>query len=134
MSTVDWCLLGVSLALPLVTVGYALVVNVDLFRSWSRSQDVAADLLATGTPGTAVVVTSQWDGRVVNLEYQVGLTLRVTVPGRAPYDVRTTESVDPVRAGALQPGATVAVRVDAADPQHVLVDFSQPATRPTAIG
>jgi hypothetical protein len=106
----------------------AVIRNVRQFSSVT-----AADpFLTSGTPGTARVLSADWTGAVINLEYVCRIGLRVQIPGRQTYDVNIEQRVDPVRMAALQPGTTVAVRVDPADPHSVRIDFSQPTQAPGA--
>src|SRR5271165_1598533 len=93
----------------------------------------AADAQPTsGTPGTARVLSAEWTGAVINLEYVCQIGLRVEIPGREPYDVKIEQRVDPLRLAALQPGTTVAVRVDPANPVNIRIDFTQVTTPPGA--
>jgi len=56
----------------------------------------AADAqLTSGTPGTARVLSAEWTGAVINLEYVCQIGLRVEIPGREPYDVKIEQRVDP---------------------------------------
>jgi hypothetical protein len=60
---------------------------------------------------------------------------RVEIPGREPYDAGISQPLDAAvlvtlgldgRNWDVKPGKTFAVRVDSADPQKVLIDFSRP--------
>jgi hypothetical protein len=84
-------------------------------------------------PGTAQVVSVQEtdvgfgpvDGPTDELRCKIAL--RVQLPGRAPYDTTILQLVDLVdHRPNLQPGATVVVTADSADPQNVRIDFTQP--------
>jgi hypothetical protein len=77
--------------------------------------------LTAALDGKAQIVSSEWLGRVVNLEYVYRVVLRVEVAGRAPYEATVEQGFDPMRAAALQPGSTVAVRIAADDPQYVKI-------------
>src|SRR5581483_6233660 len=99
-------------------------------RQLSKDQAAADSLLASGIAGTAQILSADWTGAVINLEYvcRIGLTVQTSELG--PYDAHIELRVDPVRLGAMQPGATVAVRVDRSNPQNVLIDFDQPILPP----
>ena len=97
-----------------------------------KSVGAADPLLTSGTPGSARVLSADWTGAVINLEYVCRIRLRVEIPGREPYDVTIEQRVDPLRLAALQPGTTVAVRVEPADPLNVRIDFSQLTETPGA--
>ncbi|MUL76469.1 SHOCT domain-containing protein [Mycolicibacterium sp. CBMA 226] len=87
-----------------------------------------------GTPGNARVsslknfATSR--GGYQNV-WQVGL--RVEIPGQQPYDVIRRQWFTQDEVGRLQPGSTVAVRVNRKKPHKVYVDLSQPSTRPVEV-
>ena len=78
-------------------------------------------LMATGRQGTATVTAIRDTGLTVNENPQVELDLQVSVDGTAPYAVTHRQVVSRVAIPAFQPGATVPVRVDPADPQTVLI-------------
>jgi hypothetical protein len=78
-------------------------------------------LMATGRQGTATVTAIRDTGLTVNENPQVELDLQVAVDGAAPYAVTHRQVVSRVAIPAFQPGATVPVRVDPADPQTLLI-------------
>lgn len=81
-------------------------------------------LLRDGTPGTARVLSTRDTGVIVNnVNLVVELGLLVTVAGRPPYEARVRHVLGGrTQWGAIQPGMTVAVRVDPSDPAKVAVD------------
>jgi hypothetical protein len=93
------------------------------------------EVLASGTPGTAQVLYAGTGGRMVIVrgEQLLQIALRVQVADWAPYDIQIQQPVGPVQAGALQPGATVEVRVDPANPGNVAIDFSKPIRPPQPV-
>jgi hypothetical protein len=112
-------------------------VDVKLAPVRALKEQVVAQnaVLASGTPGTAQVLFAGTGGPMVIVGggQLVQIVLRVQVAGRAPYDVQIQQPVGPVEAGALQPGATVEVRVDPANPGNVGIDFSKPIRPPQAV-
>ena len=78
-------------------------------------------LMATGRQGTATVTGIRDTGLTVNENPQVELDLQVSVDGGAPYAVTHRQVVSRVAIPAFQPGATVPVRVDPADPHTLLI-------------
>ena len=77
-------------------------------------------LMAMGQQGTATVTAIRDTGLTVNENPQVELDLEVQVNGGAPYAVTHRQIVSRVALPAFQPGASVPVRIDPADP-HVLL-------------
>ena len=78
-------------------------------------------LMASGRQGTATVTAIRDTGLTVNENPQVELDLQVHLDGAAPYPVTHRQVVSRVAIPAFQPGATVPVRVDPADPQTLLI-------------
>jgi hypothetical protein len=82
-------------------------------------------VLATGTPGTAEILGVTPTGTVINeINYVCRFQLRVLLPGAAPYDVETKDTVPITAMGAIVPGAVVAVRADPSDRTKVFIDFA----------
>lgn len=86
----------------------------------------SSDLLTTGTPGRATITSFTDTGGREGADPRVVLDLEVTVAGGAPYAARVTAAVPQVSLGKLQPGASVAVRVDPGDPSALAIDWAQP--------
>ena len=78
-------------------------------------------LMATGRQGTATVTAIRDTGLTVNENPQVELDLQVSVDGSPAYAVTHRQVVSRVAIPAFQPGATVPVRVDPADPHTLLI-------------
>jgi hypothetical protein len=80
-------------------------------------------------------------GRILSLE-QTGehsetaqgckIGLRVEIPGHPPYDVTVRRLVQLIHIPRVQPGATIPIQVDPADPQKIRIDFDQPIAPPQA--
>jgi hypothetical protein len=97
-----------------------------------RNVTTVDPVMTSGTPGKALILSADWTGTVINLEYVCRIALRVEIPGREPYDATVEQRVDPLRLATLQPGTTVAIRVDPAESLNVQIDFSQPTAPPGA--
>jgi hypothetical protein len=52
----------------------------------------------------------------------------VEIPGHQPYDVEVERDIHHIHVPRVQPGATIPVLVDPANPQRVRIEFSQPIT------
>ena len=86
-------------------------------------------VLATGKPGQATIMGLTPTGTVINeINYVVRFQLRVQLPGQAPYDVETKETVPITSMAMLVPGTVVSVRVDQAKPELVFIDWQQGVT------
>lgn len=77
---------------------------------------------ATWTPMTARLVSAQPTGTLINMNPQVNAVLEVQGP-QGPYQVQALAVVPQMSIPGFQPGATVQVRVDPANPRAVAVVF-----------
>jgi hypothetical protein len=112
-----YCFVGVAFVATMAVALVAVVRNGKQLRRLGGPDPA----LTAALDGKAQIVSSEWLGRVVNLEYVYRVVLRVEVAGRAPYEATVEQGFDPMRAAALQPGSTVAVRIAADDPQYVKI-------------
>ncbi len=83
-------------------------------------------LLSTGTPGKATIKSFTDTGTLVNFNPSVVLDLSVEAGGKPAYDVQITTSVPQVMLARLQPGGSVGVKVDPADPSSIAIDWAAP--------
>lgn len=81
----------------------------------------AQTLMATGRQGTATIRALHDTGTTVNDNPVVELDLEVAVDGLQPYSVRHRQTIARLAVPSFQPGLTVPVRVDAHDPQSLIV-------------
>ncbi len=76
----------------------------------------------TGIPTTARVLGMQQTGMIVNMNPQVAATLEVR-GSQGPYQVQTLAVIPQMNIPQFQPGATVNVRVNPANPHDIAVVF-----------
>ena len=81
-------------------------------------------LLNSGTPGNATIKNFTDTGTLVNFNPQVVLDLEVAIEGKTPYEAQLTTSVPQVYLGRLQPGGSIGVKVDPADPSSIAIDWT----------
>jgi len=81
-------------------------------------------LVRTGSPTTAIVERMWETGVTVNDSPVFGFGLQVTRERQAPYSAQVQQAVPRMLVGAVLPGATLAVRVDPADPSRVAIDWA----------
>jgi len=81
-------------------------------------------LLSSGTPGKATIKNFTDTGTLVNFNPQVVLDLEVAIEGKTPYEAQLTTSVPQVYLGRLQPGGSIGVKVDPADPSSIAIDWT----------
>ena len=83
-------------------------------------------VLESGAPAQATVVSVKETGAqswgLKGTRHQVSCELEVCPSDGSPYRARTTQFVSAAVEGALQPGATVAIRYDPAKPRRVAIE------------
>ncbi len=80
----------------------------------------AQRLLESGIPGQATVLSVSGGNVVVNnINVLLTFRLRVSVPGRPPYEIDHRQLTSMFSMAALQVGATVPVMVDPTDPRRL---------------
>lgn len=88
----------------------------------NAGQMQAQALMATGVVGQATIGAVRDTGMTVNDNPVVELDLQVTSPSApAPYPVTHRQMISRLQVAQLQPGATVQVRVDPANPQALIL-------------
>lgn len=81
----------------------------------------AQRLMATGLLGRATVQSVRETGTTIDENPQIEFELLVTVDDREAYSVTHRQAVSPLVLANFQPGASIPVRVDPADPLRVLI-------------
>jgi hypothetical protein len=90
-------------------------------------QTAAANAAANGVDATATVAALRPGTGMVNYQPIVELDLTVIAPGNPPYPLTVKQVVPQVQLAAVQPGATLKVKVDPNDPSAVWIDFAASA-------
>jgi hypothetical protein len=91
-----------------------------------QQQAAAMDVLRTGIAATATILSLVDTGMRINNDAMVTLQLLVQIDGRPPYPVSATMTVPFYAGPQAGPGQRVAVMVDRADPQVVVVQWGHP--------
>jgi hypothetical protein len=120
MSSVGDTIVWTIVPVVAITVG-GLAVFFFLLR---RIMGADRRLLAGGITGTALVLDVRDTGVTINnVNAVLEARLQVTIPGQAPYETTAEVTLGRMSWGALQPGMTVAVKVDHQNPQRVAIDW-----------
>ena len=90
-----------------------------------RQQTVNATMAVHGVATTAVVASVRPTGQMMNLAPVVEVDLTV-FRGGVPVPMTHREPVQQVYLARLQPGATLKVKVDPADPASLWIDWTSP--------
>jgi len=81
----------------------------------------AQHLSVNGRPGSATITALRQTGTFVNENPEVEMDLQVTVEGMTPYSATHRQVIAMIAAPQFQPGATVPVKVDPAEPTSLIV-------------
>ncbi len=100
-------------------LGDALAMSKDALQGVQTMQRVGV----SGVPGSARLLSVTDTGGTLNEHPICEIQLEVTVPGHAPYTTVLRQPVPRMQAPMLQPGGTVAVKVDPNDPTTVVMDW-----------
>ena len=103
-----------------IIVGGALAVIGLMVNRGAGSTD---NLLATGVSGTATLTGVTQTGMYLNEQPRIKMDLLVQLPGQVPYAAEHSEFVPLILLSRVQPGATLPVKVNPAQPQKVVVDW-----------
>jgi hypothetical protein len=93
-----------------------------------RGARAKAALLATGLAGTGRIVSVRQTSVMVNNQPLIAIGLQVEVPGRVAYPVELKEIIPFIRLPQIQPGGTLAVKVDPQRPERVAIDWGASST------
>lgn len=88
---------------------------------------------ATGVAGTARVLGVTDTGATVNDHPVCEVQLEVAVPGQGPYTTTIRQTIPRMQVPMLQPGATLAVKVDPADRDTVVMDWQSQGEQAMAL-
>lgn len=118
--------IGINIVGVLVAVVSAALVLRRLFGGMAMQQAEAQRLLRTGMPASARVIGVRM-GRMtvttgVHRHLQLVVQVEVHPPGRPPYAAQLTAMVSELQIPELQPGATVQVRIDPANPAKLALE------------
>jgi hypothetical protein len=113
-------------AVPMATIG-GVVLLIVLALIFAKSDERRRKrLLRKGAPANAHVFSVE-RGRVTKESggerfLQLRLTVEVRPAGGQPYKAEFTDMVSELRLSHVQRGATIAVRIDPADPQSIAIE------------
>ncbi len=125
-------LVFLGVAIPVVAAGMWLTgailgvtgIVLILVAVRLRKSSAATDqILTNGIAGTAQITGLTQTGMQLNEQPQVSMNLLISLPDRPPYAATRKEFVPLILLGRLTSGQPLAVRVDPADPQKVVIDW-----------
>jgi len=116
------------MSMTLVIIVASAVFSIVLFVVvWKYASNMMGDakVLDAGVPGQAMVMSLEPTGTVINDMYYVcNIGLRVQLPAQAPFDVLIKQSVPLHAMSRVDPGRTVAVKVDPVDRTKAAIDWN----------
>lgn len=90
---------------------------------WWKRAAYTERILREGVSGQARILSMRETGVYVNRRPQVEFGLEVTTPTHGTYSVTQREAVPLILLGRLSSGVPLPVKVDAANPEAVLIDW-----------
>ena len=125
---------AMTLIIIIASAVFSIVIIVVVFKYASNMMG-DSKVLDAGVPGQGMVMSLEPTGTVINDMYYVcNIGLRVQLPAQAPYDVMIKQSVPLHAMGRVNPGKTVAVKVDPVDRTKVAIDWNVVVTGGPAAG
>lgn len=110
----------------MLTAGILGAVGLGLLvwaRKWGRAAAEAERIKVQGVAGTATILGMRQTGVQLNEQPQIELRLQVTTQMHGPYEVTLKEWVPLMLLGTLSSGRPLPVKVDPANPQHVIIEW-----------
>ena len=118
---------ALSIVIPVVVSVIVLASFIPVFiflRKFMKRQAEGARLQQTGLPAQGQIVSAQETGTRINDQPEVLLTLNVQRPGHPPYQAQATAIISSLMIPRIQPGMTVGLKVDPANPARVGLDMA----------
>lgn len=113
----------------IVLVGSLVFTVVVILFVWKMVSGSMGDkaTLQNGVPGTALVMSLEPTGMIINdLYYVCRIGLRVQLPAQASYDVMIQQSVPITAMARVNPGGSIGVKADPTDQTKVVIDWNAP--------
>ncbi len=120
-TTGNEAMIGIAVAMGVVVAVSVIVVAV---RASAAARAGRKRIWETGAAATARVLAIGADGSSFNDHPNVDLQLEVTRDGGTPYKATVRALISQLAIPRIQPGCTIAVRVDPTDPGTMVVDPS----------
>jgi hypothetical protein len=108
----------------IMVAAFAFTIYTVFFPDYQQQQ-----LIKSGVPATAVILDADPTGSVYNSQPEVRLRLRVTPTDLPPYETEVDMIINPIYTPDFQPGKTVKVKYDKADPSKVVVEETETGQR-----
>lgn len=121
----------------LLTLGILVITCVSLLGSFAfvgvilwftlrpllQNMNQRNQILQTGIPAMATIMSLAETGMLVNHQPQVRIGLQVNPPNGLPYQTELTMVISMLVIPQVQPGLTVPVKIDPKDPSKVAILF-----------
>lgn len=115
-----------SVLVTLLVTAVSLFFAYKVFTGFSKSMQDSAQLMQTGIPAHARVLSVRDLGGSIQImgqmpQHRLQIDLEITPQGAAPYRASPTQLVSMLHIARIQPGAAVEVRYDPQNPMRVAV-------------
>ena|SRR5689334_8032941 len=113
----------ISIVVPLIITVVVLFFVFRFLGNLNKANQASQQLLMTGIPATATVVQLEDGGMRVNDNPMVNIMLQINSTQFGNYQTVVQSIVPMIRLAQVQPGQTVNVKIDPANPQRVALDL-----------
>ncbi len=114
-------IVGVTCLITVASFAFVGVILWFTLRPLLQNMNQRSQILQTGIPAMATIVSLADTGMLVNYQPQVRLGLEVSPPNGAPYQTEVTMVVNQLMIPRVQPGQSVPVKIDPKDPSKVAI-------------
>ena len=112
-------IVGITCVATLGTFAFVGVILWFTLRPLLQNMNQRSQILRTGVPASAIIVSLADTGMLVNYQPQVRIGLQVNPANGMPYQTEVTMVVSQLLIPRVQPGMTVPVMIDPKDPSKV---------------
>ena len=112
-------IVGITCVATLGTFAFVGVILWFTLRPLLQNMNQRSQILRTGVPASAIIVSLADTGMLVNYQPQVRIGLQVNPANGIPYQTEVTMVVSQLLIPRVQPGMTVPVMIDPKDPSKV---------------
>ena len=114
-------IVGITCVATLGSLAFVGVILWFTLRPLLQNMNQRSQILQTGIPAMATIISLADTGMLVNHQPQVRIGLQVNPPHGLPYQTELTMVISMLMIPQVQPGLTVPVKIDPKDPSKVAI-------------
>jgi len=114
-------IVGITCVAVIGSFAFTGVILWFTLRPLLQNMNQRNQVLQTGIPAMATIVSLADTGMLVNYQPQVRIGLQVAPPNGVPYQAEVTMVVSQLMIPRVQPGMMVPVKIDPKDPSKIAI-------------